>query len=891
MTVQESSAPANLSRAFFRPLWATISSIGVVRLAPLCALAGLVVAFMLRIHLLGDQNLWWDEGLAVWIVRQPLLPATLWTAGDVHPPLYFWTLWLWLRLAGESPFAMRFLTLLYGMLTVALAYPVGRRLGGPWMGLLALWLLALARFEIWWSQEMRMYMLAGFLGLLALYATLHLIAASRLAAGTLQDEKRRTEWNSALEGVPPGVHLRGHGIFTVAHNASGVEGDSPPPTYLSPTKSMAIYILAAVGAMYTIYLSALTLLVFSIVIVLAALARWLAGSSRQALALIARWTIANLAVIALFLPWLAVALPRMHSWSVASPVPFLFPFRLFGVLLTTGISTYVEDFTWAILVFGFVCLLGILAAFTFPTGLRFPRFGQPASAPGNLLPAWLILALLGLSLLLPPLAVYLLTLPGRIFYTPRLEARYFLPFAAPFYLLLAWALAHLWQRWRLPALVASLVVLALFLWTLPQQYTDRHLSDGYPSLVRTIRAYGQPGDGVVLVSGDRYPLFLYDYDLPGLGGYRSPLVQIPQDSPSLTLDNLATQLEPLLHQYQRLWLVLADPGLQDPQNLALPWLQQRLPTALDLGFGPDRLLLLSSQATPPSIPLLPKSAGKLSPQFSLEKSLTPQARLLGYDLPVPSARPGEVVYLTTYWCITGDTSIVGQWQDQAGRALAVQPVTLQSVPTAAGPSGEGQFVRHIFTLPVYPYTPAGPYRLVISTPSGNTNLQPLLEIPGPRASATQVLPKPGSHTAQSAQVGPFQLLGFTLNPAKATLSPGQTLTLSLDWRIDQRLDTRYTFFAHLLGAAFNPATNGPVWSGHDAEPLDGGYPTLQWFPGEAVRDILHLEIPSDAPPGDYQLEIGIYPTGQPDRLPVSGAGADPPNRRILLSTPIHLAPP
>jgi len=67
----------------------------------------LILALGLRLYRLADANLWWDEALAIWAVRKGLAGVTLWTAGDVHPPLYFWSLWGWVQLFGESTFAMR----------------------------------------------------------------------------------------------------------------------------------------------------------------------------------------------------------------------------------------------------------------------------------------------------------------------------------------------------------------------------------------------------------------------------------------------------------------------------------------------------------------------------------------------------------------------------------------------------------------------------------------------------------------------------------------------------------------------------------------------------------------------------------------------------------------
>ena len=129
----------------------------------------LLVAFGLRLFRLGDANLWWDEALAVWGVRKGLLGVTLWTAGDVHPPLYFWSLWAWVQAVGESEFAMRVLSVAYGVLTVAVVYRFGCMLAGRGVGSLGALLISLSRFHVWWSQEMRMYVLAGLLGMLSLY--------------------------------------------------------------------------------------------------------------------------------------------------------------------------------------------------------------------------------------------------------------------------------------------------------------------------------------------------------------------------------------------------------------------------------------------------------------------------------------------------------------------------------------------------------------------------------------------------------------------------------------------------------------------------------------------------------------------------------------------------
>ena len=359
-------------------------------------LAGLWVAFALRVYRLGDQNVWWDEGLAVWAVRHSFVETTLWTAGDVHPPLYFWLLWPWVRLAGESEFAARYLTVMVAMLTVAAMAPLGRRLGGRTVGVAALWLLALSRFHVWWSQEMRMYALA------ALGATLSFYFLARTVSG---NGKEGQPVGAGLAPAPSGRPVGGN----------RKRGNRKGCPYTG-------WVLATVAALYTIYFSALLLVVQNLYVFVVGLRR------ADRWALWRRWLLAQGAALALWAPWLALALPRMRSWSVVQePVSLGFVYLLDGVLLTLGISTYVERYLGAVLVVGVVLLWGTVALV-----IRARRAGTARRTAEGL-------GLLLLGTLIPPLMVWLVTQPRMLFYTPRVEARYFLSFAPLFYAWLAWA--------------------------------------------------------------------------------------------------------------------------------------------------------------------------------------------------------------------------------------------------------------------------------------------------------------------------------------------------------------------------------------------------------------------------------------------------------------------
>jgi outer membrane biosynthesis protein TonB len=89
---------------------------------------------------------------------------------DQHPPLYYALLHGWMRLVGDSEFAVRTLSALFGTLTVPVIYRLARRIAGKTAGLLAALILAVSPFHVRFAQEARMYTLLALEAALALYA-------------------------------------------------------------------------------------------------------------------------------------------------------------------------------------------------------------------------------------------------------------------------------------------------------------------------------------------------------------------------------------------------------------------------------------------------------------------------------------------------------------------------------------------------------------------------------------------------------------------------------------------------------------------------------------------------------------------------------------------------
>lgn len=232
----------------------------------LCAIT--LAGFCLRLGRLGAQSIWYDEGVSLYLAGLDIPAMIRHTAGDIHPPLYYALLHLWIRLAGEGEFAANFLSLIFGVMLIPMVYRAARALGYRRAGLWAALLTAISPYHIWYAQEVRMYTLGAWLGLMA---------AGGLWLALKSPRRRLLGW--------------------------------------------AVYILASAAGLYTLYYFAFLLIALNIW----ALAEiWAQERSRRRPAL-ARWGTAQAGVLLLYAPWLSVAFrqaanPPVPPWREWTPV-------------------------------------------------------------------------------------------------------------------------------------------------------------------------------------------------------------------------------------------------------------------------------------------------------------------------------------------------------------------------------------------------------------------------------------------------------------------------------------------------------------------------------------------------------------------------------------------
>jgi hypothetical protein len=234
----------------------------------------LVLAASLRFYAIDHSSLWSDEGNTWALVQRSFGEIARSAAADIHPPGYYWLLKGWSAIFGTSAYSLRSFSAVCGILVVYVTWLIARRVAPTptsrrMLATTSAFVAAVLPFQIYYSQEARMYML---LALEAAVLFLVMIA-----------------WRNAE-------------IASAARRAWMLS---------------AAYALVAAAGLWTHYS-------FPIVLVAAALAfvvDWARGPSevRTGTPLV-RLAAANLVALLLFAPWMPTALHQITTWPQGSEI-------------------------------------------------------------------------------------------------------------------------------------------------------------------------------------------------------------------------------------------------------------------------------------------------------------------------------------------------------------------------------------------------------------------------------------------------------------------------------------------------------------------------------------------------------------------------------------------
>lgn len=341
----------------------------------ICLLVALAGGFALRANRLGAQSLWNDEGTSVALSRLSLPAIVVGAARDIHPPLYYILLHFWMALAGEGEFAVRFLSVMAGVLIIAATFRVARAFFDEEVAIIAAFLSALSAFQIYYSQETRMYIPV------ALWSALSALAMVQM----LLTFPKMKIW------------------------------------------ALLAYLIFTIAALYTHYFSFTLVLLENAAFLTWLLLIWrrrrVDNSGGRSFSAIWVWFGAQMVVILAFLPWLAFAGNQLASWPAISD--YMSPVDLLTRVLSAfvfKVDVPVGAEWWIVSAFGIFMFAGLLpsldlfrqsawgitfaALWTFApiAAMYVVSIERPAYDPKFLLlatPGFLILAARGLSILDP----------------------------------------------------------------------------------------------------------------------------------------------------------------------------------------------------------------------------------------------------------------------------------------------------------------------------------------------------------------------------------------------------------------------------------------------------------------------------------------------------------
>jgi 4-amino-4-deoxy-L-arabinose transferase-like glycosyltransferase len=591
----------------------------------------LLLALALRIHQLDTQSIWYDEGLSIQLARQDPAQAIALGATTDHPPLHSLLLGAWMRAAGASDFAVRYFSVLCGVLVVALTYALSKRYDQR-AGLMGAGLIAIAPLAVYYSQETRGYMLLTTLILIAVLAALRL----------LNGDRRKRVWIA--------------------------------------------YIASLALALYTHYFAAFVWAALNVGFVVLDL-----GGFRKPPRSLWYWVLAQIIILACFLPWLPNALAQAGSNAT------YFPGRV------TWDTVFGE--TWrafSVGEWGDMSLLGWL-------WLALVIFGAIAGWVINRREPGKSVIVFSLALLSIPL----LMMSGLAWLKPKFAPRYLLPSLPAFITLAAIGITILidgtktrYCRWASIGLALCLALPLASIGSLTQLYTDPALArPDVRSVVRYLETHELPSDAILLIGGHQAPAFDHYYrgqaTVIPLPPDLLPAAQSPLDARSLS------QLKAIGLAHPRVWLVLWQSQISDPTHVIE-----------DTLVAEGKRLNVGANFHDMGVLLFDVSSASIddAPQHDLSVRFSEPVRAVGYNVDsrrIPIDMPLRFgLYLEATGPITGNYQIFTHLITPDGTLIAQADhiAGADSYPTSLWQPGNLLYNRFEIRPPAG--TPPGEYRVV-----------------------------------------------------------------------------------------------------------------------------------------------------------------------------------
>ena len=133
------------------------------------------LGFLVRIYDLTGESIWSDEMVTMSLARLTPVEIIKERASNNHTPLYFLMAHYWAGLVGISAFSLRFLSVVFGVLGMAVLYKLGHLMFNKEVGIMSALILGLSPFHLFYAQDARMYTLMPLFTLLSIYFFIKLL--------------------------------------------------------------------------------------------------------------------------------------------------------------------------------------------------------------------------------------------------------------------------------------------------------------------------------------------------------------------------------------------------------------------------------------------------------------------------------------------------------------------------------------------------------------------------------------------------------------------------------------------------------------------------------------------------------------------------------------------
>lgn len=510
------------------------------RTVPLGALALTLPAFLVRLWGVDWENLWWDEALSVYRAGSAwpeLLTNTIRIQGtetqDLHPPLYFVLLRLWMLGAGHSEFAVRAFSAMLGVLLVPLTAALAARLIGRRAALPAAALAAFSPFAVWYGQEARMYTLVPLLSALSVYVLLRAL-----------EERRLRFYVAYLAATAALLYTHYFGLFLLAVHVACVllaarryaRRDLRWSLHALRSPDRAVPLLVVlVGAPLTPYIV------------------WRLTTGHE-------WGRRLIS-----LPQIIWDTWRVHLAGLAGGWPAeVLSVAVAGACAVIALAMYRQRYLHQAPVVKPWSIVG--NGHTSQKGHTSP---PPDAVRREAGPRWDVLAT---YLFVPVMAIFLLSLIKPLFG----HVRYMSIVSPALYSLLGGAMA---SSRRGGVLLAGLAGLAMLYGNAAQRLDPASKREAYAAAMHFVERHSQPGDAIVFYANGSEPAFLY-HARRGLPWYSLPRPEHDRTDPRL----IGEELAPIAQAHPRIWLVTLGAEMADPRGLIAGWLETHAVRSLRARF-------------------------------------------------------------------------------------------------------------------------------------------------------------------------------------------------------------------------------------------------------------------------------------------------------------------